>query len=156
MKKIYLALLIFAIAFSGCSQKKQESETLKVRKFKKISKAELIMSFDFTKYSEKGFLITPSHYGSNYETLGLFTFIIYPEAEAFEYDSLFGKKDIVWETKKIDSQEILDFAYKTALKKGANAITHFKIRNVLKTVNDGVENVYIQGLEVEGLLIKRK
>jgi PBP1b-binding outer membrane lipoprotein LpoB len=65
MKKIYLTLVIFVIAFSGCS-----------RKFEYIPKQEMISSLDFTKYSEKGFLVTPSDYGSNYEALGIFTFTV--------------------------------------------------------------------------------
>jgi hypothetical protein len=61
-----------------------------------------------------------------------------------------------WKKEEINHQEILDFVYKTALEKGADAITHFKIKNVERVINDGIENVYLQGLEVEGLLIKRK
>jgi hypothetical protein len=151
MKKIYLSLIILGLLFSGCSRKE--------RMLNYIPKSEIISSLDFTKYSKRGFLITPSDYGSNYEALGIFNFTVYPEANT-NLVKINGfniqLEALEWKQKEINHQEILDFVYKTALEKGADAITHFKIRNVEKIVNDGIENVYIQGLEVEGLLIKRK
>lgn len=161
-KSIFITVLL-TLLFSGCSRKEE-----KKRVINHIPKSEIISSLDFTKYSKKGFLITPSDYGSNYDALGMFTFNIYPEANLESKTEIYEDEDdngdikekertiFFWEQDKIKAQEILDFAYKTAIKKGADAITHFKIKNVVKVVDDGIDTVILNGLEVEGLLIKRK
>jgi len=149
MKKIISLAVVTALSFGlvGCSQK-----------FTHIDKQKSISSLDFTKYQKKDFLITPGEYGDNYTAMGIFTFTVYPEANYIgttsktdEGETTSGK----WISKNLSSQEILDLAYTTALKKGANAITHFKMNTTTKMLNDGRQNFFINGLEMSGLLIKR-
>ena len=139
MKKIIRLAVIttLSLGFVGCSQK-----------YTHINKQEIISSLDFTKYQKKDFLITPGEYGDNYTTMGIFTFTIYPEVN-------YNKTYYQWVSKDISSQEILDLAYETAIKKGADAITHFKIKTTSKMLDDGIETFSIIGLEMSGLLIKR-
>ena len=146
MKKIISLAVVTALSFGlvGCSQK-----------FTHINKQESISSLDFTKYQKKNFLITPGEYGDNYTAMGIFTFTVYPEANFIERDNT-RKIYYKWVSKDISSQEILDLAYETAIKKGADAITHFNMKVTTKMINDGIENFVIDGLEISGLLIKRE
>ena len=145
MKKIISLAVVTALSFGlvGCSQK-----------FTHIDKQKSISSLDFTKYQKNNFLITPGEYGDNYTAMGIFTFTVYPEANYIETHS----REIPhkWVSKHISSQEILDLAYETAIKKGADAITHFKMKATTKMLSDGRENFFINGLEMSGLLIKRE
>ena len=144
MKKIIslVVVTVLSLGFSGCSQK-----------YTHVDKQEVISSLDFTKYQKNDFLITPGEYGDNYTAMGIFTFTVYPESNYIKTTS--GRKSKNWVSKDISSQEILDLAYETAVKKGANAITHFKIRATTKMLNDGIQNFSVTGLEMSGLLIKR-
>ena len=144
MKKIIslVVVTVLSLGFSGCSQK-----------YTHVDKQEVISSLDFTKYQKNDFLITPGEYGDNYTAMGIFTFTVYPESNYIKTTS--GRKSKNWVSKDISSQEILDLAYETAVKKGANAITHFKIRTTTKMLNDGIQNFSVTGLEMSGLLIKR-
>ena len=150
MKRIMSLAVITALSlgFSGCSQK-----------YTHIDKQENISSLDFTKYQKKNFLITPGEYGDNYTAIGIFTFTVYPEANYIETINKNNEdeeqKTGKWISKNLSSQEILDLAYQTALKKGGNGITHFKIRNTSEMYNDGMHIFSINGLEMSGLLIKR-
>ncbi len=144
MKKIVslVVVTVLSLGFSGCSQK-----------YTHVDKQEVISSLDFTKYQKNDFLITPGEYGDNYTAIGIFTFTVYPESNYIKTTS--GRNSKNWVSKDISSQEILDLAYETAVKKGANAITHFKIRATTKILNDGIQNFSVTGLEMSGLLIKR-
>jgi len=154
MKKIKLLginlgiVIAVSLLMGGCSQT-----------FTHVDKQESITSLDFTKYKNDNFLITPGDYGENYEALGMFSFTIYPEAnyvsdKAQDNDS--NEKFLKWKQGIVAPQEVLDLAYKTAITKNANAITHFKIKNIDKVMNDGIHSFVVTGLEISGLLIKRK
>lgn len=150
MKIIKIVLIASVlIGITGCKQK-----------YVSVPKQEVITSLDFTKYQQKGFLITPGTYGENYESLGMFSFTVYPESSYF-YKKDMNNKHIQKRMKKwhqgvVLSQEVLDLAYATAIKKGADAITHFNITNPIKILNDGERDFTIEGLKINGLLIKRK
>ena len=118
-----------------------------------------IVGFDFSEYSKKGFLITPGEYGENYETVGLLTFSIYPEAKKIDVIIKKDGKDVTikkWKLAKVDPSEAIELAYQEATKRDANAITHFKINFDSKIYSDGMGTVTITGIQVSGLLIKRK
>jgi hypothetical protein len=128
---------------------------------KHIPKETEIIGFEFSEYSNKGFLITPGEYGENYETIGLLTFSIYPEANKFEVarrKTQPGKPatDKKWKIETINPLEAIELAYQEAIKRGADAITHFKIHFDSKEYVDGITIVKITGVQVSGLLIKRK
>jgi len=140
-----ISLLAVIMIFTSCAQK-----------FNHLEKKEIITSLDFTKYQENGFLITPGGYGENYTSLGIFTFTIYAEANYIEQKKDDGTITGKWKSEILDSQDILDLAYKTALEKGANAITHFKIKSYTTLEYDGRRNFGRDTLEISGLLIKRE
>ena len=144
INKMVLATVIL-IAISGCSQK-----------YTHLDKKEVITSLDFTKYQKNNFLITPGDYGEDYEALGMFSFTIYPEANFVKNTKDKNSHLKMWKQETIFPQDVLDLAYKTALTKGANAITHFKIKSAPNTKHDGIQYFNIIGLEISGLLIKRK
>ena len=118
-----------------------------------------IVGFDFSKYSEKGFLITPGEYGEDYETLGLLTFRIYPEAKKMKHSVgeewpilepgwiyLGGndkQKTTRWAMEVIDPSEAIEMAYQEAIKRNADAITHLEIHFDSKTYPDGAGFVEI-------------
>lgn len=144
MKK--LAVLILVVLLGGCAPA-----------LSNIPRQTEIIGFDFSKYSEKGFLITPGEYGENYEAIGLITFSIYPEATKI----LSGKtardsEEIYWKIGKIAPEEVIELAYQEAIHRKADAITHFSISFDTKTYFDGLVAVKITGVKVSGLLIKRK
>jgi len=143
-KKIsFIFITILILLFSGCSQK-----------FTHLDKQESISSLDFTKYQKNNFLITPGEYGGNYTAMGIFTFKIYPEANYIKIKEK-NRQTGKWISEYLSSQEVLDLAYETAIKKGANAITHFKMNNTFKDIYDGKQFFTLYGLEMSGLLIKR-
>lgn len=120
-----------------------------------ISRQIEIVGYDFTKYSQKGFLITPGVYGENYESIGLLTFSIYPGAKKVK--TLKNRQQYwEWEIEKIDPAEVIELAYQEAIKRNADAITHFHIKFDSKSYLDAVDIITITGIQVEGLLIKRK
>ena len=53
-----------------------------------IPKETTIKCIDLTKYSEKGFLITPGEYGEDYVSLGMFSFSVFPKAEKVTVDGV--------------------------------------------------------------------
>lgn len=131
---------------------------------KHVDKVETVSGLDFTKYKAKNFLITPGVCGEDHEALGIYTFSVYPEMNFKKYPQTQpvmwgaqGEYDIVgWVPEPLSPEEILDFVYNTAIAKGADAITHFRIKKVHTSFHDGMEMIPVTGFEVEGLLIKRK
>ena len=86
----------------------------------------------------------------------MFSFTIYPEANFVKDNKDRNSQIMMWKQETIFPQDVLDLAYKTAVAKGANAITHFKIKPATDTNHDGKQYFTITGLEISGLLIKRK
>ena len=124
-----------------------------------IRKERLVVGVDFTKYQKKGFLITPGEYGEDYESIGYLYFTIFPDATNTTRTAgkvrCKGRWYMGWCMGDVDYQEVLDLVYETAMSKGANALTHLKMKSINKTPNF-FDAPTIRGLEVSGLLIKRK
>lgn len=121
-----------------------------------IPKQTIIIGIDLTKYSEKGFLITPGEYGEDYVSIGMFRFSVFPSAEKITIPKRGAApytQRTEWKTETIDLQEVMNLAYETAIAKNANAITHLKIESIHKTY---ANTVTIDAIEVSGLLIRRK
>jgi len=138
----FLSLTLFSILLTSCGPSLADF----------IPRQQTVIGMDLTKYKEKGFLITPGEYGANYESIGYLYFTIYPEAEKQRTE----QGIISWKLGEVDYQEVIDFAYRTAISKGADAITHLKVRSVQKTHTGVGASVTLDGLEVSGLLIKRR
>jgi hypothetical protein len=137
----------------------------------RIPRQTKIVGFDFSEYSKKGFLITPGEYGEDYETIGLLTFSIYPEAKKVDviHGTIVGLEpgwiplettanmlEKQWIMEVVNPSEVIELAYQQAIKRGADAITHFKIEYDKKEYLDGYRPLEITGVQVTGLLIKRK
>ena len=146
IKKILSVLVVAGIAiwFSGCSQK-----------ITHVDKQEFVSSLDFSKYQKDGFLITPGEFGENYTSLGIFTFKVTAEMNYKIKSNSNQRSRKTWQATPIKTQEILDLAYETAKEKGADAITHFKMKLDASLSNDGQKSFAIPYYEISGLLIKR-
>jgi len=123
------------------------------QKFTHVQKQEVIRTLDFTKYQEKGFLITPGDYSEEHDDLGMFSLSVYPEAR-FESPSI-EETYPRWVYDDVDTHEVLDLLYEEAVKKGADAAIHFKIDNTTRHYFDGQQNFEISGLEISGSFIRR-
>jgi len=146
MKRItFITCLLFAGCASQLTHIPAETETL---------------GFDFRPYSAKGFLITPGTYQGDYDAIGMVTFIMWPEmnySKAQRRQNTFntdGQPSTAgyWERDVIVPDTAISNAYRQALSMGADALAHFEIRPVTKTV----EHVVVLGMEVSGYAIKRK
>ena len=78
---------------------------------------EQFLGFDFTAYSDKGFLFTPETYLGEYESIGIVTYSITPEANLLSpsesktaisgYNSAYKQ---TWEVEEIDVNDATDAA----------------------------------------------
>lgn len=134
-----------------------------------IERIKTAQGIDFTKYSEKEFLITPEKYLDDYESIGLLNFSISSGAvlekilvsKADEMAKKAGITDLYhykWNIEEINYKEILDFAYNISIEMGGNAITNFEINYDVQHYNnaDGYPSVLIPKINVTGFVIKRK
>jgi len=115
--------------------------------------------YDFTKYTNKGFLFTPDPYSGEYLSIGLLEVEIYPQTEKVQSkvkSNQYGTKDYgeasKWVYYPINTEEVLDSLYNLATKMGANAIVRLKIEDFI--VSYGIINSY--GKRASGFAIKRK
>lgn len=147
MKRLVLTLniLFYLFVIFGCSHWEGVTRELKVT------------GFDFTKYSEKGFLITPLKYENDYESIGVIIVTLYPEVKTFgeKVDPTKFSKMIshnrTYYIEDISPYEAINKAYETALDMGANAIIQFEAKDVTKEV----EGHEISGYQISGYAIKR-
>ncbi len=125
-----------------------------------IQKTVIASGYDFTEYTEKGFLFTPEQYLESYESIGLLNVEILPDVVKIDYGEeydddnwirLRGKVSI-WKMKKINPQEVLDAFYETAIEMGADAVIRLRFENIVH--NNGAVSFY--GLQASGFAIKRK
>ena len=144
--KLYLVFIISFIFLFGC-----------VHSFE-VPKMVLTSVYDFTTYTERGFLFTPEQYLYDYESRGQITIEIIPEVLASSYNEeiddgwikLTGKT--YWKAKKINPQEVLDELYRKAISMGADALVRLKFDN-----NENFNGaVYFNSLVATGFAIHRK
>ena len=110
-----------------------------------------IFGYNFTKYTNAGFLITPLSYSNTYQSIGLITVQFYPAVT--KRDSIATNKSTYsfYSAEEIKPNIVLDTLYNIAVKMGANAIINFKSLPIEKTVS----HFRIEGIQVEGFAIKR-
>jgi hypothetical protein len=94
-------------------------------------------TFDFTPFTEQGFLFTPEKYNIDYESIGLITCVIIPEEdyketqlseeEARLNDVYYNKNEttMIFFTEEIEPDEVLKLFYDECVKMGANACVNF-------------------------------
>ena len=157
INKIIISIALLFI-FAGCIKR----GNIKHREEEKI-----IEGIDFTWYSKKGFLITAGDYGEDFESIGMFTFTIYPASHRIEKENTIidekidGSRDeeivktYIWKQEKPNLQKLFDFIYQEALSKKADGIINLRVDFVAKTFMDGDYVESILGIKVDGFLIKR-
>lgn len=117
--------------------------------------------YDFTSYTEKGFLFTPESYTQNYEAIGMIELVIYPRIrEAYsgadeELDSDNSRVvKIAGTYYRIEipkSSVLIDDMYQQATSMGADALTNFQIIEIILSNN----NLDIPSIKVSGFAINR-
>lgn len=125
----WMFLLISTLLFSGCTTFPDLKETFYTQ------------GFNFNKYVEKGFLITPGDYDGKYDVMGLITCSATPEAIKQIYDANFlltKPKDGTryyykmvgtdgFMVKTVNADSLIGFMYNQALELNADAIINFTI-----------------------------
>ena len=147
MKKLLLLIMLFTF---GC-----------VSKTSYVPEIYMVLGYDFTKYTEKGFLFTPNKYQGNYESIGMITLIYYPEANLVKTTkkSETGTSSVSydWKVNNLNSSLLLDSLYSLSSSMGADAFTEFSITDT-KEMSYGVGSVSpisIKGTTISGFAIRR-
>ena len=120
------------------------------------------LSLDLSIYSSKGFLITPYEYLADYESIGVLSTIIMPEATLEKIDT--GRKDKEgdtvyekrWALGKVSAQEAIVDMVETATTMGADAIVEFAVKEKVEQYANNLYPLTVQGFELSGFAIKRK
>ncbi|NGP76530.1 hypothetical protein G3570_07795 [Balneolaceae bacterium YR4-1] len=117
-----------------------------------------VTGYDFSEYTDQGFLITPEQYLGDYQSIGLITITQWPavrEQTRRVPDSETPKGYRIVEdyfAKDINVEKAIDEIYKVANEMGADAITRFDV-----TPTDRLNGTLrVQGVEISGFAIKRK
>lgn len=116
-------------------------------------------AIDFRPYTSKGFLITPTEYVGEYESIGILTSTFYPAltkvpsryttSEGTVITDISGKR---WFLRAIDYKKALEEIYNQSVNMGANALMLFQLKIVVRTNS----LIYLPGIEATGYAIKRK
>jgi hypothetical protein len=116
--------------------------------------------YDFTEYSEKGFLFTPEKYNRPYDAIGLVEIVIYPKVrQAYSnQNSLSGENSrfvkigsTYYRIEVPQSDVLIEDMYQKATDLGADALTNFRIDEISLTNN----SYQIPSLKISGFAIKR-
>lgn len=146
MRKL-LILLITAFIFTSCAS------------LESLPGSKTFTGYDFSKYSNQGFLFTPESYEGNYKSIGMVNVTFWPEVKK-QGDPLDSSKnysvtrtyDTTWFIEKLNMQTAIDSMYSKASKMGADAVIRFNTN--YQTKQHG--SLSIIGLEVSGFAIDRK
>ena len=139
--------LIFPVIFFviGCAT--QETQR------KHYDRSVQAYGFDFTEYTEEGFLITPLKYPGKYSSVGQLRIVIYPEASRGIVQNPNETTDFSeWRQENVDPAVAIDSLHSKAQALGADAIIHFQTEVVTQSIEDGVR----RGVEASGFAIDRK
>lgn len=149
----WLGILVLPLFFIGCKTLPDLQETFTAS------------GYDFNKYVEKGFLITPELYNGDYVVVGLLECSVIPEVllensenkammelskqKKLEYYAKFigGKK---YHVKKIDTDSLISYMHVTALSLNADAIMKFNISTEI------LPEYYVPFPKITGIAIKRQ
>jgi hypothetical protein len=118
----------------------------------------LVSGYDFTEYSQRGFLFTPEPYLGEYESMGLVEIVFVPSVHRQTAKNVnqpgtyrITVSDTQYRVSEVDSDEIILMLYNVASDLGADAVTHFEIRSHTLD-NNGTP---ISSVRVSGFAIKR-
>ena len=105
----------------------------KVTEITQIPKKEFFSVLDFRKYAEKGFLITTEKYNGEYESIGIISYVMMPEAVRQRYITNSKSEKpirptpiiINWKIEDVYIQDAIEGIYNQCLKMGADALVNF-------------------------------
>jgi hypothetical protein len=121
----------------------------------RLSEQTWSLGYDFTKYAEKGFLITPQEYEGTYQSMGTIHVEHYPAGISVTASNVQAAPNLIrigqYFYKVASAEDVIDVAYQDATSMGANALVRFDVDASIKTV-EGVERPV---LVVTGFAIKR-
>ena len=107
-----------------------------------------IYKYDFRQYNSKGFLITPSTYYGDYESIGMLDITLFPPIVRSGANYQGAPQ---WKVEYLNTQEVIDSLYTKAVEYGADGIMNFTVS--FETQNNGI--LEIVGTRVSGYAIKR-
>lgn len=122
----------------------------------------IVTGYDFSKYTESGFLFSPEPYTHPFDAIGLINVTVVPEVkqgsrkEDMPFDETkyirIESRGIYWLVEKLDSKMVIEEAYRQATKMGADALVRFSIQT--GTTHNGALSIPMY--EVSGFAIRRK
>ena len=95
MKRIIFYLSAIMLLISCSSVKETERQTI-------------FLGYDFTPYTDKGFLFTPFLYNDNYESIALLTVEMYPEIKKQHVKSAFDSESTKIVIEEINTNEVIN------------------------------------------------
>ena len=146
MKKLFILLLVL----SSCAIQKQAERTVSVN------------FYDFRKYTEIGFFLSPDPYVGEFKPVGMIDIDIFPGIEkktVIEYNSIIGDdtKMVRYATEEISGEECLKIIVDKAKKMGANGVSNFKAITHYNTTIVGNATIRkVEKYEVSGFAINIK
>jgi hypothetical protein len=118
-----------------------------------------VAGYDFTEYTEQGFLITPESYQGEYQSIGVLSVTVWPRIEQrpVEDDTLAqpGPESPAREwfvAEGVDPQEVVDSLHVEARSMGADAIMNFRTEPVEQDLDNGPARA---GVRARGFAIDR-
>jgi len=123
-----------------------------------LSRNERFLGFDFTAYSEKDFLFTPESYLGKYESRGMVSFIVTPEANLVDVHDL--EEDVnysvgairVWVVEEIDINDVIKGMYDRCILMGADALVNFDVdtqENIIPSTTQPITQYTVSGFAIK-------
>lgn len=154
--KIYIVSASLFL-FAGCVQQKPLAH---------IPPRVIAAGVDFTPFTARGFLFTPERYPESYESIGVITITIWPEANREVRSGRRvrrGGQDTPaveigdWVIEPITIQDALESMYERASEMGADAVVNLEISRVVEEYASSLlTTLVLPGIEVSGFAIKRQ
>lgn len=143
--------VLFVVALSGCMPPPTY-----------IPRESQFLVVDFTKYTSKGFLITPEKYNGEYESIGTVRYILTPAAKMIVMKAVRSPNGTLdetkgWSVEKLSMTAALDSLYIGARSMGADAIMNFSaVEEQRDHVFTPTNRVNTSGYNLSGYAIRRK
>ena len=114
-----------------------------------------VIAFDFSDYSEQGFMFTLEGYDRPYQSVGLINMTIRPSAEKFGEGNAIIRQDQYqdgnWVVDQVTTDELVKAAHDEASAMGADAIIRFEVTssNQPITLTFSVPEFHITGFAID-------
>lgn len=139
MKKFFIAI-VAVVTITSCSTMKETQRTI-------------LTSFsDYRQYAAEGFLISPSPYTYDFESVGEIDIVVEPAMVKVVKSQYYNYETLVYET--IPYDELVKMAVDEAKAKGADALVNFTItKEYVRDTHGLINEMYYN---ITGFCIKRK